>query len=177
MPPFTELHDHSLVRSGALILQDKASCLAPAALAPRPGELVLDCCAAPGNKTTQLAALAAPGGRVIACERDARRAGVLHAVRPREPRQEGARGGSGGRREAKGEGIEIRSKVRVPGVELQDEQPGARPGGGQAADRGGSRAQGPRRGAEAGSGGGAAPRQGRGARSNLGDYPFGWRGG
>jgi len=79
MPPETELHEHALVQSSALILQDKASCLAPAALAPRPGELILDCCAAPGNKTTQLAALSAPNGLVIACERDARRAGVLRA--------------------------------------------------------------------------------------------------
>ena len=52
MPPHTELHEHHLVKEGSLILQDKASCLAPAALAPRAGEVVLDCCAAPGNKTT-----------------------------------------------------------------------------------------------------------------------------
>lgn len=77
LPPHAELHAHALVASSVLILQDKASCLAPAALAPRPGELILDCCAAPGNKTTQLAALAAPGGRVLACERDVRRAAVL----------------------------------------------------------------------------------------------------
>ena len=83
-PPHTELHRHALVASSALILQDKASCLAPTALDPRPNELILDCCAAPGNKTTQLAALSAPlptakerDGIVIACERDARRAGVL----------------------------------------------------------------------------------------------------
>ena len=79
MPPQAELHEHALVRTDVLILQDKASCLAPAALAPTRGELILDCCAAPGNKTTQLAALAAPGGLVLACERDARRAGVLRA--------------------------------------------------------------------------------------------------
>jgi len=79
LPPHAELHAHALVANGTIILQDKASCLAPAALAPRPGELILDCCAAPGNKTTQLAALAAPGGVVIACERDTRRAGVLRA--------------------------------------------------------------------------------------------------
>ena len=78
-PPSTELHQHALVRASMLILQDKASCLAPAALAPRAGALVVDACAAPGNKTTQLAALAAPGGRVLACERDVRRASVLRA--------------------------------------------------------------------------------------------------
>ena len=54
-PPGTELHQHQLVVSAALVLQDKASCMAPAALAPPAGAIVLDACAAPGNKTTQLA--------------------------------------------------------------------------------------------------------------------------
>ena len=50
LPPYAELHQHSMVlANSALILQDKASCLAPAALAPRPGELILDCCAAPNT--------------------------------------------------------------------------------------------------------------------------------
>eukprot|EP00966_Prymnesium_polylepis_P205240 4755914-Prymnesium_polylepis.1 len=76
LPAGTELHTHALVQSAALVLQDKASCMAPVALSPPPGSLVIDTCAAPGNKTSQLAALAAPG-RVIACERDPKRAATL----------------------------------------------------------------------------------------------------
>ena len=70
MPPHTELHAHGLV-AALLILQDRLR-LAPAALA-RPGELVSIAVHA-RNKATQLAALTAPDGRVIACEHDARRA-------------------------------------------------------------------------------------------------------
>lgn len=77
LPAGTELHQHLLVREAALVMQDKASCMAPAAVAPPAGAIVVDGCAAPGNKTSQLAALAAPGGRVLACERDPRRAEVL----------------------------------------------------------------------------------------------------
>jgi putative methyltransferase len=77
LPAGLELHRHQLVSSGTLILQDKASCFTPEALAPRPGEAIIDCCAAPGNKTSQLAALAAPGAMVVAVERDPSRAKTL----------------------------------------------------------------------------------------------------
>src|SRR5271165_2503208 len=46
-------------------------------LAPRPGERVLDLCAAPGGKSTHLAALMGDSGEVLAVERDRRRAGEL----------------------------------------------------------------------------------------------------
>ena len=46
-------------------------------LDPRPGERVLDLCAAPGGKSTHLAALMGGEGEVVAVERNARRAGVL----------------------------------------------------------------------------------------------------
>ncbi|KAG1662267.1 hypothetical protein FOA52_002156 [Chlamydomonas sp. UWO 241] len=74
-PPGTDLHDHPLVTEGVLILQSKASCMPAHALAPCAGWTVLDCCAAPGNKTTHVAALlgAAGGGRVIAFDKDERR--------------------------------------------------------------------------------------------------------
>jgi hypothetical protein len=42
-----------------LCLQSKASCMPAHALAPEPGWTVVDCCAAPGNKTTHVAALLA----------------------------------------------------------------------------------------------------------------------
>ena len=47
------------------------------ALAPEPGERVLDLCAAPGAKTTHLAALAGDEGEVVAVERHAGRADAL----------------------------------------------------------------------------------------------------
>lgn len=43
------------------------------ALNPCKGWKVLDCCAAPGNKTTHVAALVSAKGSVIACEKDQRR--------------------------------------------------------------------------------------------------------
>ena len=78
-PPGTDLHDHPMVRDGRLILQGKASCLPAAALAPEPGWEVLDCCAAPGNKTTHLAALVGVEGKVRAFDADARRLKRLKA--------------------------------------------------------------------------------------------------
>jgi 16S rRNA (cytosine967-C5)-methyltransferase len=46
-------------------------------LDPQPGERVLDLCAAPGGKSTHLAALMGDDGEVLAVERDRRRAGAL----------------------------------------------------------------------------------------------------
>jgi 16S rRNA (cytosine967-C5)-methyltransferase len=57
---------------GALMPQSRGSMLVARALAPEPGAAVLDLCAAPGAKTTHLAALGA--GRVVAVERNPRRA-------------------------------------------------------------------------------------------------------
>ena len=70
--PGTDLHAHLLLAQGLIILQDKASCMPAAALDPcgplplplaqqlQQGEPwhVLDACAAPGNKTTHLLAIA-----------------------------------------------------------------------------------------------------------------------
>jgi 16S rRNA (cytosine967-C5)-methyltransferase len=64
-------------RAGALIAQSRAAMLPPRALAPRPGERVLDLCAAPGGKSTHLAALMENDGEVVAVERNPRRAAEL----------------------------------------------------------------------------------------------------
>lgn len=83
-PPGTDLHDHPLVQQGVLILQSKASCMPAHALNPQPGWQVVDCCAAPGNKTTHVAAL-------------------LQAVNSGE-------GGSGGKQNKQGAGNKKRSR-------------------------------------------------------------------
>ncbi len=62
---------------GALMPQSRASMVVARALAPEPGERVLDLCAAPGAKTTHLAALAGDEGTLVAVERHAGRADAL----------------------------------------------------------------------------------------------------
>jgi 16S rRNA (cytosine967-C5)-methyltransferase len=77
--PF-DVHGSPLWREGAFLAQSRAAMLVARALAPRAGERVLDLCAAPGGKTTHLAALMQGRGEVVAVERNARRAGALVAT-------------------------------------------------------------------------------------------------
>lgn len=71
------LEDSSLWRGGLAMAQSRASQLVARALAPRPGERVIDLTAAPGGKTTHLAALAHGGARITAVELHASRAAAL----------------------------------------------------------------------------------------------------
>jgi 16S rRNA (cytosine967-C5)-methyltransferase len=59
------------------VVQDEASQLITLLAGPNPGPDVLDACAAPGGKTTALAAAARPGSRVIACDVRDRRMALL----------------------------------------------------------------------------------------------------
>lgn len=69
-----DVHASPLFERGLLMPQSRASMLVARAADPRPGERVLDLCAAPGAKTTHLAALMHDEGEVVAVEADARRA-------------------------------------------------------------------------------------------------------
>ena len=74
--PF-DMHDSPAWRAGAFLAQSRAAMHVSRVLDPRPGERVLDLCAAPGGKSTHLAALMGGEGEVVAVERNARRAGML----------------------------------------------------------------------------------------------------
>jgi putative methyltransferase len=96
MPPKSDLHKHKWLRNGQIVIQDKASCIPPCVVlgavpvvrdeslkgtpyvAPR---TIIDGCAAPGNKTTQIAALGAsmniPDLSVLGVEKDEKRFGIL----------------------------------------------------------------------------------------------------
>jgi len=101
--PF-DAHESPAWRAGAFLPQSRAAMHVARALNPQPGERVLDLCAAPGGKSTHLAALMQGQGEVVAVERNARRAGLLartaqrlHAANVRVevsdatlPRREGA---------------------------------------------------------------------------------------
>jgi 16S rRNA (cytosine967-C5)-methyltransferase len=69
-----------LWRAGAFLAQSRAAMLVARSLAPRAGERVLDLCAAPGGKTTHLAALMQNGGEIVAVERNPRRARALEGT-------------------------------------------------------------------------------------------------
>ena len=51
---------------GQIYVQEAASMIPPLVLKPKPGELVLDMCAAPGSKTTQMAAMMNNQGLLVA---------------------------------------------------------------------------------------------------------------
>lgn len=64
-------------------VQDRAAQWVAHLLAPQPGEVVIDACAAPGGKTTHIAELMHNQGRVIACDRTPSRLRKLRQNRDR----------------------------------------------------------------------------------------------
>jgi 16S rRNA (cytosine967-C5)-methyltransferase len=74
--PF-DAHGSELYRRGAIFPQSRASMLVARVLAPSAGERVLDLCAAPGAKSTHLAALMENDGDLVAVEHHPGRAAAL----------------------------------------------------------------------------------------------------
>ncbi|MSQ77322.1 MAG: 16S rRNA (cytosine(967)-C(5))-methyltransferase RsmB [Nitrospiraceae bacterium] len=66
-----------LFRDGAFYVEDEAAQLVAPIVDPQPGELVLDACAAPGGKTTHLAALMQNNGELFAVDSSAARLRLL----------------------------------------------------------------------------------------------------
>lgn len=70
----------SLCRSGAAIIQDRASVLTVLALKPEPGMLIYDFAAAPGIKTSLIMQLTENRARVVALDRSPRRLANLRKL-------------------------------------------------------------------------------------------------
>ena len=68
---------HPLYAQGAITPQSRASQRVARAVDPQPGERILDLCAAPGGKTTHLAALMGDEGEIVAVEKHPQRAKAL----------------------------------------------------------------------------------------------------
>lgn len=59
----------ALLLDGSLTIQDPSAMAPVEALRPEPGETVLDLCASPGTKTTQILEAMQGEGRIVACDR------------------------------------------------------------------------------------------------------------
>lgn len=68
-----------LYRAGLMQTQEESAMLSVRLLDPKPGDHILDLCAAPGNKTAQIAIALDNRGTVIANDRNAGRLAPLHA--------------------------------------------------------------------------------------------------
>jgi 16S rRNA (cytosine967-C5)-methyltransferase len=62
---------------GSITVQDESSMLVAEAVDPQPGMRVLDCCAAPGGKTTHLAEKMQDTGIVVACDIHEHKIGLI----------------------------------------------------------------------------------------------------
>jgi tRNA (cytosine49-C5)-methyltransferase len=65
-PSLSQLSEHELYTQGHLYVQSLSSMLPPLVLDPQPGDSVLDIAAAPGSKTTQMAAMMQNQGKILA---------------------------------------------------------------------------------------------------------------
>lgn len=74
------LNASELYKDGRIFLQNLASCFPAFILSPKPGQTIIDACAAPGNKTTHLAALMTNEGSVVAYEKNASRTAILKTM-------------------------------------------------------------------------------------------------
>jgi 16S rRNA (cytosine967-C5)-methyltransferase len=64
---------------GHCYMQDPSTPIACDLLSAKPGEKILDACAAPGGKTSYVAELMQNEGAIVACDRDAQRLEILKA--------------------------------------------------------------------------------------------------
>jgi 16S rRNA (cytosine967-C5)-methyltransferase len=74
-----DLFRHPLYLDGAVTPQSRASQAVAIEVDPQPGERILDLCAAPGGKTTHLAALSQDCAEIVAVEAHQRRARTIEA--------------------------------------------------------------------------------------------------
>jgi 16S rRNA (cytosine1407-C5)-methyltransferase len=63
---YEQLRDSSLVQNGDIYIQNRSSWVPVVALDPKPGEAILDVCAAPGSKTSHIAARMQNSGYLVA---------------------------------------------------------------------------------------------------------------